>query len=150
MGLSQADVDEVFQNTWLLVHEHVQGLRDPSRLRSWISTTAMRESWRLRRRERPEGGLDLHDAPGDDDDPAEALLDLELRAELQRGLETLRSPCRDLLRELFFTTKQSYEEIAHRLRMPVGSLGPTRARCLADLARYLEGRGLQDPRDEST
>ncbi|MFT5051017.1 MAG: RNA polymerase sigma factor (sigma-70 family) [Chlamydiales bacterium] len=143
MGLTQADAEEVFQNTWILLHAHIQQLRDAQRLRSWISTTARRESWRLQRKNR--ASLDVEELSLSDSQPGptEAIEQLELRHTLRRALQALRQPCEALLTLLFFDKERpQYSEVASKLKLPVGSLGPTRARCLADLARYLEERGF--------
>lgn len=143
MGLSQADVEEVFQNTWILLHAHIQQLRDAQRLRSWISTTARRESWRLQRKSRAAVDIDDMSLADPQGDPTAAIEQLELRDALRQGLEALRQPCGALLSLLFFGEERpQYSEIARELQMPVGSLGPTRARCLSDLARYLEDQGF--------
>jgi RNA polymerase sigma factor (sigma-70 family) len=138
--LSAADCDEVFSTTWLRLVEHAARLRDPGKVGGWLATTARHESLRLLRR----GGRQIpmgddmpeppHHAPAPDEDL--------LRSERDRSLWSAfaRLPERDqaLLRLLTAEPAPSYEEIGAALDMPVGSIGPTRARCLERLRREAE------------
>ena len=152
LGLSEADCDEVFQATWIALFEQIDLIRQPSSLGSWIITTAQRQCWRLRRRaqrQREQAGLEGTEAlPGADPDPSEQAQRLEREVLVREALDELRPRCRELLTRLFLAApagstaeKDSYAAIARELGMPVGSIGPTRLRCLAELARIL-GRKL--------
>jgi len=135
--LCSADVAEVSQTTWMRLAEHIDRLHDPSKVGGWLATTARHEALRVLRgagREIPMG----EDLP----EPAsgERPLDDELlRTERDRGLWQAfsRLPARDqaLLRLLVSDPMPSYEEIAAAMDMPLGSIGPTRARCLERLRR---------------
>lgn len=135
--LCPADAAEVSQTTWLRLAEHIDGLQDPSKVGGWLATTARHEALRVLRgagREIPMGE-DLPEPPADD-----LALDHELlRSERDRALWQAfsRLPARDqaLLRLLVSDPMPSYEEIATAMGMPVGSIGPTRARCLERLRR---------------
>ena len=84
----------------------------------------------------------LEDTLADDAPLAEAALsDLQQLHLLRGGLERLDARCRDLLQLLFSDEDErlAYDEVARRLAMPVGSIGPTRTRCLGKLRRLVEG-----------
>ena len=135
--LSGADAADVSQTTWLRLVEHLDRIKDPARVGAWLATTARRESLhtlRLSGRHIPCGD-DLPqveaDTPGIDD----ALLRDERDAELWEALGRLAPRDQALLRILSVEPAPSYREIASALAMPIGSIGPTRARCLERLRR---------------
>ena len=135
--LSASDCDEVFQTTWLRLVEHVDRLQDPAKVGGWLATTARHESLRLLRRSGRQipMGDELPEPAAQDASPDEEML----RSERDRALWAAfaRLPERDqaLLRLLTADPAPSYEEIGRALNMPVGSIGPTRARCLERLRR---------------
>lgn len=150
-GLSDADADEVFQGTWLALFEQVRLIRQPEALGSWIITTAQRQCWRVRRRahrRREQSGLEgAAELPDSGPAPAEVAERLERQALVREALDGLRPRCRELLTQLFLAAgppgpegETAYARIARELRMPVGSIGPTRSRCLQELARKLAGK----------
>ena len=135
--LCSADAAEVSQTTWMRLAEHIDRLQDPSKVGGWLATTARHEALRVLRgasREIPMGE-DLPEPPACE----HALDDDLLRSERDRALWRAfsRLPARDqtLLRLLVSDPMPSYEEIAESMGMPVGSIGPTRARCLERLRR---------------
>jgi RNA polymerase sigma factor (sigma-70 family) len=90
----------------------------------------------------PEAGAtDSLEAAQDAPDPLEVSIGLEERQAVHECIAALGSPCRELVRLLF--EERSYDEIALELGIPRGSIGPSRGRCLARLARLLEQRGLE-------
>jgi RNA polymerase sigma factor (sigma-70 family) len=141
-GLSRADSADVVQVTWLRLVEHLGRLKDPSRVSAWLVTTARRECLRLLRAAK-------RDIPTDDDSRLEQLApgnqspeSLALKGEraalLWRAFGRLGPHCQELLRALILAYPVlSYEEVAEAFGMPVGSIGPTRARCLEQLRRRL-------------
>jgi RNA polymerase sigma factor (sigma-70 family) len=136
--LAESDVDDVGQNVWLLLVEHVDRIREPRALPAWLVTTARRESLRLikqQRRAMPvDPFVDVPDTESATDDDVDArLLRREEAQVLQQGLDELPPVQRDLLRLLSSDLLPSYREISAVLTMPVGSIGPTRARGLARL-----------------
>jgi RNA polymerase sigma factor (sigma-70 family) len=138
--LSADDAGEVSQTTWLRLAEHIDRLQDPSKVGGWLATTARHESLRVLRgsgRQIPMGD-DMPEPVG----PAVALDEALLRSERDSMLWQAfsRLPARDqaLLRLLVSDPMPSYEEIAAAMGMPVGSVGPTRARCLERLRREAE------------
>lgn len=135
------DADAV-QNTWLRLVEHLDRIADPEHLGSWLATTVRRECLQILRRRRRIGYStdteDLDAVPDDAPDLDAALLDDERDAALWRAVERLSERCRRLLRVLMATPPPSYAEVSAALDMPVGSIGPSRQRCLAAL-RTLAG-----------
>ena len=147
MGLVEADGEDVFQATWASLYENRHLIRDPRALPAWLTLTARRHALR-RLRERPtapEHEAWEREAP--DDPVADAAL-LERRALVHAALGELRPRCRELLQGLYLDgRRRSYESVARELDCPAGSIGPTRLRCLAQLLRALERRGLRAPGD---
>jgi RNA polymerase sigma factor (sigma-70 family) len=142
--LSQADAADVFQQTWMRVLENLDALRDPTRLGAWIGTTCRREALaaiRRARRTEPVGDPDLLDrAAGPADDLEAPILIADRNAELWDAFGRLSRRCQDVLRVLVVDVpngRPSYELAAAALGIPIGSLGPTRARCLARLREFL-------------
>lgn len=151
-GLSDADADDVTQAVFLTLYRHLEKLRDQQRLASWLITTAHRETWRVGRKRGRYPSLDeqIHNVAAPDDDQLEAW---ERQHLLHEGLRMLGGPCEKLLRVLFLEKDElSYEQIAERLGMRVGSIGPTRARCFKKLAAILRKLGLDecDPAADDT
>jgi RNA polymerase sigma factor (sigma-70 family) len=133
--LSAHDIEDVMQTTWLRFHEHVAKIRDPHAVGAWLETTARRESQRVLRantRERPTDDELVLDAPVP---PVEEqrLGASERRMAVAVALAQLPGHQRELLSMLFSEPGPSYVEISRTLGMPIGSIGPTRARCLARL-----------------
>jgi len=135
-GLNSADAADVSQTTWLRLLESLGRLRDPQRVGPWLATTARNESRRtLRRagRQVPVGdntALDLEPANTPVDGPETNLLTAERDEQLWQAFERLPPRCQLLLRVLMTDPPPSYEEASAALGMPIGSIGPTRARCL--------------------
>ena len=139
--LSPADAADVFQTTWLNLVTHVDRIREPERLGAWLATTARHECLgTLRRtgRQVPVGDqLDL-ETPAAAVTPVDsAVLASERDAELWRAMANLPEHCQRLLRVLMADPAPSYEEVGRLLGMPVGSIGPTRQRCLERLRAEL-------------
>jgi RNA polymerase sigma factor (sigma-70 family) len=153
--LSSADAADVFQTAWLRLAEHLGRLEDPQRVGAWLATTARHEALRIARsaaRLVPTDDLNSLDA-GDTGqntpeqavlDSEQAALDSELASRLWRAFGELPDRCRQLLRVLIATPPPSYIEVAAALGMPVGSIGPTRARCLQQLREKLGGREVSE------
>jgi len=138
--LSRGDAADVAQTTWLRLVEHLDRIREPERLGAWLSTTARHESLRLIRRaarEEPSDESDLFEAP-DSVSLDRHLLDEERHGMLWRAFAKLSERCKRLLRLLMADVEPSYEEVGAALGMPVGSIGPTRIRCLEKLRTMTE------------
>jgi RNA polymerase sigma factor (sigma-70 family) len=139
--LDSADANDVVQTTWLRLLEHLDRIEDPSRLVGWLVTTARREAMRVLRRsgrERPVIEDTVLDRPDDGPPVDSALLQDERNRVLWEAFARLNEKCRQLLR-VAVTHPQAYDEISEALGMPIGSIGPTRRRCLTQLRALLEG-----------
>jgi RNA polymerase sigma factor (sigma-70 family) len=153
VGLDEHSAADVFQTVFARLLEHLPRLAQPERLQAWIVTTAKREALRTRQLGQrtvsmspadDDGGEGLADAIADDSPLAENLLDeLQQLNLLRNGLEQLDARCRELLLMLFGDEEDrlGYDDIAARLAMSVGSIGPTRARCLKKLRQRVDGLG---------
>jgi RNA polymerase sigma factor (sigma-70 family) len=137
--LGRHDIEDVGQTVWLLLVEHLGKLREPAALPGWLATTAARECLRvLRAANRPE----RRGSGGDDslqfvDDTAidEEILMAERNAGLRAIFAELPPRCQQLLSMLMSDPPHSYAAIHETLGIPVGSIGPQRARCLDRLRR---------------
>jgi RNA polymerase sigma factor (sigma-70 family) len=140
MRLSDADAADAVQTTWLRLIENIDNIREPERLGSWLATTARREcadALRRAARTRP-GGLEASDdVQAADAAVDEALLRDERDAALWRAMNALRPACQRLLRVMIADPPPSYAEISAALDIPVGSIGPSRQRCLKCLREIL-------------
>lgn len=147
--LSESDVEDVWQITWFRLTANLQKIKDPERVGSWLASTARHEALRaLRwsRRVTPVDDVDTVSPWVNHHSPEQAMLESERAAaeadrlrRLGEAFETLSDRCRRLLRLLMATPPPSYQEISEALGMPVGSIGPTRARCLDCLRRAMAG-----------
>ncbi len=149
--LSGADAADVNQTVWLRLVEHLEQVREPQALAAWLAVTTRRECYRMSRlvrRTQPvdpsDGSLDAyHGTWADVAPPEEDLLRAERRQALREGFAQLPSRCQELLSLLMAEPPPSYRQVSERLGVPVGSIGPTQARCLrrlrdcAVLAPYL-------------
>lgn len=134
------DAAEVSQTTWLRLAEHIDRLQDPSKVGGWLATTARHESLRVLRgagRQIPMGD-DLPEPEWADPEIDEELLRSERDTLLWRAFSRLPARDQALLRLLVGDPMPSYEAIGAAMGMPVGSVGPTRARCLERLRREAE------------
>jgi RNA polymerase sigma factor (sigma-70 family) len=141
-NLGSADAEEVFQTTWLRLTEHVGRLKEPDRVGAWLATTARHESLKLIRagkRAAPTDDLDSLDL-GDEDSPETQFLNAEQAAaddltkrRLWAAYQQLPDRCRELLRVLIAEPPLPYTEISAMFGIAIGSIGPTRGRCLRQL-----------------
>lgn len=144
--LNSADAAEVVQTTWLRLVEHLDQLRDPAHVGAWLYTTARHEclrTLRLNGRQVPvaevEPTLDRRPAePG----PESLALDGDRDRQLWSALDAMPDRCRKLLRVLMAEPAPSYEDVSLAMRMPIGSIGPTRARCLGKLRKDVAAMGI--------
>jgi RNA polymerase sigma factor (sigma-70 family) len=148
MGMDEHMGADVFQTVFSRLLTHLPRIADPSRLQAWIVTTAKREA--LLQRHRGERNVSI-DVDAEDGSRAWDLADGAPRAEdaldevqqlhrMRLALDRLDDRCRKLLEMLFnddAETPLAYDLVAGRLNMAVGSIGPTRARCLAKLRQLL-------------
>jgi RNA polymerase sigma factor (sigma-70 family) len=143
--LSAADVEDVLQTTWLRLFSHIGEIREPAAIGGWLATTARRECLRLLQgpvREQLTDDPELGEQR-EQEGPETELLAAERHAVLNRALETLPERHRRLMAMLASDTAPDYQHISQTLAMPIGSIGPIRARSLARLLRHPELHGLR-------
>lgn len=144
-GLNSDEAADITQIVFTALLQSLDALHEDSNLGAWLCTVARRHTWRVLKRGQ-------HEALDEVDDEfmrkGAALLGQPDRSDiqywemvnwLQQGLEKLGARCQELLRALYFDERQpSYTDVATQFGIPVGSIGPTRARCLAQLKKLLE------------
>lgn len=148
-GLDEHTAADVFQTVFERLLAHLPKLEQPGRIQAWVVTTAKREALRVRHlsqrtvsmtRTDDASGEGIEDTLADDARLAEDVLDdLQQLDLLRRGMDRLDVRCRDLLTLVFRDEDEQlgYVEVARQLLMPVGSIGPTRTRCLEKLRRLV-------------
>jgi RNA polymerase sigma factor (sigma-70 family) len=137
--LSIHDIEDVGQNVWLLLVEQLGKLREPAALPGWLATTTARECLRVvtaaHKSDRMGTGLDDAVLFVDDAMIDEEIMMAERNAALRAAFAQLPPRCQQLLSMLMSDPPRSYAEIHAELDIPVGSIGPQRARCLDRLRR---------------
>ncbi|MGL5826986.1 MAG: RNA polymerase sigma factor [Nocardioides sp.] len=132
--------EDVIQTTWMALVRRRDALEDATAVGGWLTTTARRESWRVTR-------SDARVTPTDDEEISvrlprqrsaeQAAVSNDEQARLWAAVSTLDDRCQRLLRIVAFEHRPDYGRVAEHLDMPVGSIGPTRGRCLAKLKSAL-------------
>ena len=139
--LSDADAEDVGQSVWLRLVDHLGNVRDPAALPGWLATVTRRECLRVLGAARgPLTAGYVLDAQTIPDEPAgtdeQELLAAERRAALREAVGALPPDGQRLIALLIADPPMPYAEISARLGMPVGSIGPTRSRCLDRMRRH--------------
>ncbi|MFV0374319.1 RNA polymerase sigma factor [Microbacterium sp.] len=143
-GLDAASAEDVVQTTWLTLVRRHDSIADPRAVSGWLMTTARREAWRvakLQRRAAPVESEDLEPHLPAAESAEGAATGHDRDSRLWRAVHTLDERCRRLLRVIAFEERPDYARLAADLSMPVGSIGPTRGRCLGKLRAALRGAG---------
>jgi RNA polymerase sigma factor (sigma-70 family) len=146
-GLGADDAEDVVQTAWERLLSHLADIRVPQALIGWLVVTTRHEAWRIRssgRRQRPADQEWLTDLPDHAAGTEEQILLDEQQRALWRAVGRLSAQCQELLRIVAFIPRPDYQSVSAALGMPVGSIGPTRGRCLDKirvlLADELDGR----------
>jgi RNA polymerase sigma factor (sigma-70 family) len=142
--LQHSDVLDVVQTTWLRLAENWHRVENPERLGGWLATTLHRECLRILRARRtiaPDDGL-AERATDPTTGPEQRLVAAETAAAVRRLVDGLHSRHRELLDALFDGDDRPYADLSARMAIPIGSIGPTRARCLRRLRVQIEAQGL--------
>ncbi|MBY0690035.1 sigma-70 family RNA polymerase sigma factor [Microbacterium marinilacus] len=147
-GLRREAAEDVVQSTWLAFVRKHDSIAEPEAVSAWLTMTARREAWRT---SKVDGRAD----PTEDESleqrlPPSAAAEDEAVGRLEAGhlwraVSGLDERCRRLLRIVAFDDRPDYRRIANDLRMPVGSIGPTRQRCLGKLRARLDGAAFDGP-----
>lgn len=151
-GLESEDVKDVTQDVFLSLARHLHQLEDAEAISKWLLVTARHRSWRVAQKLAKETAPNKAGQSNNNPTARAAqlfpvppglleLLELWSQREvLSYGLKQLNTRCYDLLYMLFLDPEDpSYEQICSELQMPIGSIGPTRKRCLEQLRLILEG-----------
>lgn len=150
--LTRHDIDDIGQTVWLLLAEQLGNLRQPAALAGWLATTTQRECLRVLRSARRYDYSGLPDGQVSPDQPArmieEEVIAAELGAALRTAFAQLPGRCRRLLSMLLSDPPLPYAEISASLTIPVGSIGPQRARCLSRVRHFLSLAGFIDGEDQ--
>lgn len=152
-GLHDDDARDVVQSTWLALVRNRDHIADPQAIASWLTISARREAWRVARRRRTQTStdpeilqdidLDRSDLATHNVDPAESAAAEDDSQRLWLAVAKLDERCQKLLRIVAFEQRPDYRSIAAELDMKVGSIGPTRSRCLQKLRTHL-GEIMED------
>lgn len=147
--LDRETAEDVVQSAWLALVRSSASISDPQAVLGWLITTVRRESWRVLKRDGRSEPTEFNDedvvAPITEL-PEERVLADDDAGRLWQHLARLPERCQALLRVIAFADRPDYAAVAHALGMPVGSIGPTRGRCLAKLRAQLSS----DPTWETT
>ncbi|MBV7327349.1 sigma-70 family RNA polymerase sigma factor [Chloroflexi bacterium TSY] len=139
-GFSQLVADEIFQETCLVLLEKLETLSKRERLHAWLVTVTKRACIQRMRKHKREGGA-IHMLPNDKTDGLhveDQLLLLEQKSLVHAAIANMEPKCKQLLTALFFDEPpKSYETISVELNIPIGSIGPTRKRCLEKLRQEI-------------
>ncbi|HEX5401811.1 MAG TPA: sigma-70 family RNA polymerase sigma factor [Pseudonocardiaceae bacterium] len=143
-GLDPTIAEDVVQTVWMTLLRKLDSVAEPQALASWLITTTRREASRNKNvAERVE--------PLDDDAseqllsayglPEEEALRTDRNRAIWRAFNRLPRRCQDLLRMTVLAGRAEYDHVAKEMRMPRGSIGPTRGRCISTLRGYLNNEG---------
>jgi len=141
-GLSSCEAEDVVQTVWMRLLSHLDGIRTSAALTGWLVVTTRREAWRVRaagRRQLPADHDWLAALPDTGPGSEEQVIIDDQRRALWVAIGQLSRRCQELLRIIAFVPHPDYQAVAAELGMAVGSIGPTRGRCLAKLRAMLAG-----------
>ncbi len=147
-GVDRIAAEDVVQTIWMRLLHSSGSIRDPQTVVKWLLTASRREAWRVAKRSRADlahtaalfgqEGDELTAIPVQPDDlPEEVVFRDDRQRQLWEHVQELPARCRELMRVIAFADRPDYALIAESLGMPVGSIGPTRGRCLAKLRQVL-------------
>ena len=143
-GLDTHAAEDVVQTVWLALFSHLKQLREPKALAGWLVTTARHEAQRVNGRKAPP--LPLTDEmaqamPSTMPAPESEVLRTERDRSIWLAFSRLPLRCQELLRLTVLAGRAEYRIVAEALRMPRGSIGPNRGRCLKTMRELLEVEG---------
>jgi RNA polymerase sigma factor (sigma-70 family) len=141
--LDKAAADDAVQTAWLRLVEHLGTLRDPDRVGAWLVTTIRRHIMSTFRGPNLVW-LDGADVPDPGRSPEDEVTASDRDARVRAALQRLPARDRQLLTLVMASRRPSYTKLSAELHMPVGSIGPTRARCLQRLRHELEADGMDE------
>jgi RNA polymerase sigma factor (sigma-70 family) len=139
-GLDRETSEDVVQNTWLTLVRSAESVRDAQAITRWLCTSARREAWRVSKastRLRPVDDDVLAARMPEEASPESEVVANDENAQLWEALTRLPDRCQKLLRIVAWEPRPDYSSVAESLEMPIGSIGPTRRRCLDKLRAEL-------------
>jgi RNA polymerase sigma factor (sigma-70 family) len=141
-GLDREATEDVVQNTWLTLVRSGDSVRDAQAITRWLCTAARREAWRVSKaatRTRPVEDDVLAARMPTESSPESEVVTLDDKAVLWAAITRLPERCQRLLPIVAREPRPDYSSVADTLGMPIGSIGPTRRRCLDKLRIELGG-----------
>jgi RNA polymerase sigma factor (sigma-70 family) len=135
-GLDRESAEDIVQNTWLTLVRSADSVRDAQAITRWLCMSARREAWRVSKastRTRPVEHDVLAARMPDQASPEAEVVARDDQALLWQALSRLPERCQRLLRIVAWEPRPDYSSVAETLEMPIGSIGPTRRRCLDKL-----------------
>lgn len=144
-GLDRERAQDVVQTTWLTFVRRHESITEPQAVAAWLTTTARREAWRVAKSASRQ--LPVADEVLDPELPLQPSAETHAvtgdeNARLWSCVRQLSERCQRLMRIVAFDDRPDYRGLAEDLQMPVGSIGPTRGRCLAKLKALLAGGSI--------
>jgi RNA polymerase sigma factor (sigma-70 family) len=136
--LQDADAHDAEQRTWLRLVEHRHAVRDPQRLGGWLATTASRECLRILRESRAVVTDELDAVPDPHRTVEDQVVDADTVSRLWTIVAALPPRGRTIMMELFAEEPRPYAEVARDTGIPIGSLGPSRARLIDRVRRSFD------------
>jgi RNA polymerase sigma factor (sigma-70 family) len=138
--LDAHSAEDVVQSAWLALIRNSAAITSPVAVLHWMIVTVRREAWRTAAKQSKVDAVEfeeLQSRPSADDPPDQRLLRSADASALWHHIARLPLRCQQLLRVIAFADRPDYSAVAGALGMPVGSIGPTRGRCLAKLRGLL-------------
>lgn len=138
--LDRESAEDVVQSSWLALVRSADTIADPQAVLAWLIVTVKRESWRVAKRADRTDTREIEDTDVVTpvrDLPEERVLRHDSDSRLWQHIARLPERCQALLRVIAFADRPDYAAVAKALGMPIGSIGPTRGRCLAKLRLQL-------------
>ena len=139
--LEREAAEDVVQTAWLALVRNTESINDPQALLQWLIMTVRREAWRVLKRDGRSEPAEFEDneiVSPVHEIPEERVLQDDGDGRLWQHIASLPERCQALLRVIAFSDRPDYAAVAKALGMPVGSIGPTRGRCLAKLRAQLD------------
>ena len=136
-GVTDAVAQDSVQTAWLRLVENAERINDAQAVMGWLIVTVRRETWRVHKAHGREDHDIDENATDSMPDPSTLVLRREGHRVLWRHFQELPEKCQALLRVIAFADRPDYAAVSESLKMPMGSIGPTRGRCLAKLRTAL-------------
>ncbi len=143
-GLGRGQAEDVIQTVWVTLVQRHASIYEPRAVSGWLTTSARREAWRVLRQSRRATPVETEDLDSLGEPVASAeyvAIQGDRDRNLWRAVAALDERCRRLLHVIAFQERPDYAALAEQLGMPVGSIGPTRGRCLTKLRATLTDEG---------